>query len=700
MISSIELVSYSVAATLFLLLALILVAKRRDILEKNLLALAAFTTALWAAAVAFRIEFFSYNATALSLELLRDLAWWAFLVSMLASLFNDRPDTARRIRYILPAATLVAAVTLGTALYVRDWVPAGHLLFAVGGLVLVEQIFRNIPPSSRRSIKYLCIGIGSFLAFDFYLYADAMLLQQMDSVLWTARGFTHSLAVPIVLIALIRGVPWRPDKNAVSEFFLSRRIAFHTSALLLAGTYLIIMGAGGYYVRLHGGTWGLVAQAIFLFGAILMLVVLLFSGQIRAKIKVHLTKHFFHYKYDYREEWLRFIRTLCSGEPTTQLRERVIMAIAEIVESPGGILWMRTDANRFDQVARYQMNVEVPPHVPADSPFIRLLQEREWVVNMDEHLETEDRPQHEVKLPRWLTHKGLHAWLVVPLILHEQLFGFVVLARSPLKTQHRQFNWEDCDLLKIAGRQAASHLAQVEASRALSEARQFEAFNRLSAYVVHDVKNLVAQLSLLVANAARHKQNPLFIEDMVRTVDNSVARMNRLLAHLRGDGATHVENHDVNLADLLIEMSNQTRDLRPATVIECNAPGLVVTANQDRLASVIGHVVQNARDATPGDNGRITVRLRHDERYAVVEIEDNGCGMDEAFIRDRLFRPFDTTKGAAGMGVGAYETREYVRSLGGHIEVTSEPGKGTSFRLHIPYHRINPQGTASHTLNA
>ncbi|MHB8551844.1 MAG: ATP-binding protein, partial [Acidiferrobacterales bacterium] len=105
--------------------------------------------------------------------------------------------------------------------------------------------------------------------------------------------------------------------------------------------------------------------------------------------------------------------------------------------------------------------------------------------------------------------------------------------------------------------------------------------------------------------------------------------------------------------------------------------------NRDRLSAVIGHVIQNAREATPAD-GRVTVRLRADRRQVVIEVEDTGCGMDEAFIRERLFRPFETTKGNSGMGIGAYETREFVRALGGDIDVFSRPGHGTIFRLHLP----------------
>jgi putative PEP-CTERM system histidine kinase len=267
--------------------------------------------------------------------------------------------------------------------------------------------------------------------------------------------------------------------------------------------------------------------------------------------------------------------------------------------------------------------------------------------------------------------------------LHEQLSGFVVLAHSEFAPVTRHFNWEDCDLLKTAGRQAASHLAQLEAAQALSEARQFETFNRLSAYVVHDLKNLVAQLSLVVSNSAKHKHNPLFMDDVIRTVDNSVARMNRLLAQLRCDVAITTQTSCVDLAQLLNEIVLGDRSGRPPPALEIQKKRIFVNANRDRLTAVIGHVIQNARDATPL-NGHITVRMRAEEKFALVEVEDTGCGMDETFIRESLFRPFKTTKGSSGMGIGAYETREFVRSLGGDVDVVSRPGQGSIFRLHLP----------------
>jgi putative PEP-CTERM system histidine kinase len=283
-------------------------------------------------------------------------------------------------------------------------------------------------------------------------------------------------------------------------------------------------------------------------------------------------------------------------------------------------------------------------------------------------------------MPSWLRTLP-NAWLIAPLILQEKLHGFVVLARSPAVRRH--FNWEDCDLLKTTGTQAASHLAQHAASQALAEARQFEAYNRLSTYVVHDLKNLISQLSLVVSNAARHRNNPLFMENVISTVENSVSKMNRLLTRMR-EGVQADSRRMVNMAKLLEEAVHDARANNPVPVLECAIGDLAVAADRDRLASVMGHVIRNAQDATSED-GRVTVRLQKVNGHAVVEVEDTGCGMDEAFIRARLFRPFQTTKGDSGMGIGVYEAREFVRSLGGDIQVESKPGKGTIFRIQLPH---------------
>jgi putative PEP-CTERM system histidine kinase len=571
----------------------------------------------------------------------------------------------------LTLAPIFVSQPLGSTLGIDARI-VGHLSLAVLGLVLVEQLFRNTRAENRWAIKYLCLGVGGLFAYDFFLYSDALLFKRLDAGLWQARGLINALVVPLIAVSAARNPEWSLD------VFVSRRMVFHSAAVLGAGIYLLAMAAGGTYVRIYGGDWGYVAQAVFLFGALLVLLILLFSGQAQAKLKVFLNKHFYNYKYDYREEWLRFIRTLAAGAPGASLRERAIEALANIMDSPGGALWWRREAQRYEFVAHWNMSEVGSAQEDADGSLVRFLTERNWVVDLNEY---EQKPEAyaTLQLPEWL--QGLHkAWLVVPLLLREELVGFVVLTQSRAP---RTCNWEDNDLLKTAGREAASHLAQMEAAEALANARQFEAFNRLSAFLIHDMKNVVAQLSLVVNNAAKHRHKPEFVEDAFKTIENAATKMHHLLNQLRSGTVNRGRLSQVDLEQLLREVIAAHQARKPAPVLLSHAQGLIMRVERDRLADVFGHIIQNAQEATPPD-GRVEVVLENSGAKAVIEVRDTGSGMDGDFIRNRLFRPFDSTKGRSGMGVGAYEAREFIRELGGQLDVQSEPGVGTCFHIQLP----------------
>lgn len=271
-------------------------------------------------------------------------------------------------------------------------------------------------------------------------------------------------------------------------------------------------------------------------------------------------------------------------------------------------------------------------------------------------------------------------WLLIPLFHEERLMGFVILSKARVP---QMLDWENKQLLNTAARQAASYLALEEAASALAQARQFEGFNRLAAFVMHDLKNLIAQLSLITRNAERYGHNKEFVDDAFQTVGDSVDRMNRLLAQLRAAAASERED-SVDLRAMLVKVVSHRAIMEPRPKLQIDdKTAITVSADADRLSAILANVIQNAQDATPKD-GQIEVRLSVLCTEALIEVIDNGCGMDETFIRQRLFRPFDSTKGLSGMGIGAYECREFINMLGGRIEVESQPGKGTCFRLFIP----------------
>jgi putative PEP-CTERM system histidine kinase len=638
------------------------------------LAAASLGTVIWSLAQAY----LSWHPESLRLfasilEIVRNGLWFAFLIVMLR--YSIRGERLFRLAAVAIGSACVAAAAV--SVYAGGASPGqlnaaeilSRLLLAVVGIVLVEQLYRNVDPRRRWGIKFLCLGLGGLFICDFYLYSDALLFRRISADIWAGRGVVNAIIVPLLAISVARN-PKRPVNIAVS-----RQMVFYTSSVLGAASYLIVMAAAGYYIRYFGGNWGVVLQMTFWFGALLLLFVVLFSGTIRARLKVFVSKNFFRYYYDYREEWLRFTRTLSEGEPGIQMRERSIEAIAELVHSPAGALWLCQDRETFEPVARWNMPA-TQGTITADSRLCQFLEMRQWVIDLRDQ-DAQLEPYDSLDIPEWLQQVP-DAWLIVPLIHHEQLLGFVVLARSKGKIE---LNWEVIDLLKTAGRQAASYLAQLEAAQALLVAQQFASFNRMSAFVVHDLKNLVAQLSLLLSNAHKHKHKPEFQDDMIETIGNSVEKMQRLLFQLRGNYSLE-RPAPVELERLLRGAVVARAALKPAPVLEVDAPGVRVVAHDARLERVLGHLIQNAIEATPAE-GRVSVRLSGQNGAAVVAIADSGCGMSEPFLSTRLFKPFESTK-VTGMGIGTYEARQYIREIGGKIEVESSEGKGTTFRVVLP----------------
>jgi putative PEP-CTERM system histidine kinase len=327
------------------------------------------------------------------------------------------------------------------------------------------------------------------------------------------------------------------------------------------------------------------------------------------------------------------------------------------------------------QAACWNMPVSVATE-DVDGSLCHFLMNSGWVINLEEYRSL-PRRYDGLKLPEWLVEVP-NAWLVVPLATGSEMIGFVVLATARTRID---VNWEVNDLLKTAGRQAGAFLGQMQASEALLEARKFDAFNRMSAFVVHDLKNIVAQLSLMMKNAERHRDNLEFQQDMLMTVENSVDRMRQLMMQLR-DGATPVDSaRGVDLCDVIRRIQTAKAAQGRELTVELRDK-VIARGHEDRVERVIGHIVQNALDATEEEGG-VSVSLERQGGLAAVRVSDTGHGMTPEFLRERLFKPFQTTK-PAGMGIGAYESFQYVHELGGKLTVDSKVDVGTQVSLLLP----------------
>ena len=644
------------------------------------LMLAVLASAVWGALGAYETTTYARwpGATLLVIDLLRYAAWYFFLLELLRPALKHRHEA--EVGLLAPAAVLLIGLSAAiltaslTGLVAPEAVERLLLLSSMAepvfGLMLTEQLFRNIRDDDRWSAKPLCLGLACVFVFDIYIFSHAILFGAFDRDAFSVRGGVHALAVPLLYVATRRQSNWR------TRLHVSHNAAFFSATLLLSGCYLLLVSGIGYYVRYFGGNWGRALQVALLAGALIFLSMLVLSRSLRGRLRVFVGKNFFAYRYDYREQWLRFTATLSIQGSPHEMSQFVIRALANLVESPGGSLWMRSagDAD-FVQTARTHATSDTRRE-SADSVFVQFLREQAWVVDMDEARKYPERYVGLV-LPDWATAEA-PIWVVVPLIVGDQLTGFVLLARPRTAMD---LDWEVRDLLKTAGRQAAGFLAQMHATEALLEARKFDAFNRMSAFVVHDLKNIVTQLSLMMKNAKRLHDNPDFQQDMLMTVESSLEKMRQLMLQLR-EGEKPTGTHlGVELMPIVLRIAAVATQ-RGRTLELTRTDKLATRGQDERVERVIGHVVQNAFDATPAE-GRVWLGLTRESGRARIEIGDTGEGMTDDFVETQLFKPFSSTKDS-GMGIGSYESFQYIREIGGKVQVDSEPGRGTVITILLP----------------
>ena len=696
---SLGFLSYGLAAAGFLLLTLLLLTSWEGRALGVRLVIACAVTTLWAALLALGSQVALVSVPLLLLaEFLRFGAWFVVLTGLTKS-----ADIASGLSRFVHVVWIGAAVLLfATPMLVAAGLPApqptsvlanGGLLMALLGLVLLEQIFRNAREGGRYALKFFVIAVGLMFAYDLFLYSQAQLLKGIEPASWDARGFVVLLMVPLLAIAARRNPQWSLN------VFVSRHVVFYTTSFMVVGAYLLLMAGGGYLIRIYGGTWGRAAQLVFFAGAGVVLLALLASSSLRRRLRVFLNKHFYRNKYDYRIEWLRFIQTLSRPEEGIETRDNAVRAIAQIIGSPGGVLFLRSeDGAEFRPVASWpSQEFDTRRHATLlpDDEMVAFLAQHQWVIDLAELRESPDAYQN-ISLPDTIGGQR-QLRLVVPLTHGEELIGFAVLADPPPPFKP---NYEDRDLLKTVGRHVAVHLAQYEADRRLSESRQFEAYHRLTAFVMHDLKNLAAQLALIVSNAEKHKRNPEFVDDSIATIANSTERMQRLIAQLQRREVQSLARR-VSLVEIAQVAAERCAVRKPVPVCHAMVGDVWVEADPERLTMIVEHVIRNAQDAS-SESGTVSVGVTVDGGagddevvpigdtsrlrvpMATLTVTDRGAGMTREFVQERLFKPFDSTKGSKGMGIGAYQVREYVQSLGGRVDVASDLGTGTRFTIRMP----------------
>jgi putative PEP-CTERM system histidine kinase len=447
-------------------------------------------------------------------------------------------------------------------------------------------------------------------------------------------------------------------------------------ALIGVGIYLLALAAAGALLARVEAHWARPAEVIFIFAALLLLAALYLSGTVRTSLKRQLGSYLFTHRHDYREQWRNFSEALSSPVRGGTLRERALQAVAGTIDCEQCGLWLR-ESDAFVKVAGLRLPEEAGDE-PADGPFVQELAARGNLI-----VEFGDGPGRTNLgqapwVPAWLRAWG-PAWLVIPLVHRESLIGFMVFARP---WGRGALDPEDRELLEAVAYHVVSYLAEDQKTRALEEARRFEELSRGLAFMAHDLRNLANDLSLTLSNARQHIRDPEFQKDMLLSMEESVAGMQRLLSRLRSRNVQGSPTARTDLTRLIGDSLRGRLSGQSMVRLELADTPLLVAGDPDRLVAVSGHLIQNAMEAA-GAEGHVTVRLQRDGEASVLEIEDDGPGMSSDFLRERLSRPFESSK-PQGLGLGLYQCRQIARELGGELVIESEPGRGTVARLRLP----------------
>ena len=660
-------VCYGLGATgFFTLIVLTLINRRPRGIGLGVLSTAG-VTAIWAGLAASLS--WSMPGVAHAFDSIRSGAWLVLLASILAT--TGKKENTGVSRFWLPlVAAGIGLLSLGNdcRFVLSTTVPTGfsasqiidRVLVAVCGILFVENLYRNTSPGRRWNVKPLCIAAGAMFAYDLYVFCEAVILKGVSPTLLAGQGIVLALMTPLLILGMARNPGWDIDIH------VSRRVVFHGATLSGAGVFLLIAAGVATLIGRLPGEWASISEIGFLCASAILLLVVLSTESFRSRLRRLIAENFFSTRYDYRAEWLRTVATLSCSEAGEPLTARAIRAVADVVDSPGGALWLGDPSHDYRVVQILAAAIDSGSIEPGSGDFIAGFHGGERVQIFSS--ETSRRPV-------WAN--GI--WLAVPLIRVDRLIGFIVLAppRAP-----SALSWESFDLLLAIGQQVAAYLEEERAMRALLDSQALIEYSRKFSFAVHDIKNISGQLGLMVANMTKFGERAEFRADVVRGMEGCVNKLRALVDRLRPETLTGDVPETLDPANTILEVVRELDSPDRPVQARIAAKPVCARIGPRDLHAIITHLVTNAIDASEtGDD--VLVVLRSEQGKVLIDVIDNGTGMSPEFVRERLFVPLQSTK-RDGHGMGAYQARHLVRAAGGELEVISSEGRGTVMRIILP----------------
>jgi hypothetical protein len=532
-------------------------------------------------------------------------------------------------------------------------------------LVNLEVTYVNASPSATWKVKYELIGLGTILTVQVFYFSQALLYRSLNMNYLPLRSFMYLVATALMAFSFI----WRRGKAHI-HIQVSRQMALKSFILFAVGIYLIMLGLLGEGMKYLGSAFPRTVSIALAFLTGIALLILLLSERFKREVKVALHKNFYQNKHDYRTQWLHFTEQLSTSRSGEELLQRILSAYCGIFGIGGAALFLFVEEQGgYCATASYEMN-PVSRMITPDNSLVRFMKERAWVVNVND-----ENPEIAEENRLFFEHNDLS--FIIPLFDGERLEGFITLGH--IIKNNEVYNYEDYDLMKTIARQASQAILHQRLSEQITQAREMEAIGNVATFVVHDLKNLVATLSLIVDNAGKYMQNPDFQKDMLASLGNTAEKMRVLIGRLKNLG-------DKSLLNLypvdLLELTDKTAQLVSADRITVSGNPERIIADGEEIQKVVINLLINAVEASDHEQP-ILAKVGNDDGTSFIQISDQGCGMSDHFIRTKLFKPFTSSK-KQGLGIGLYQCRKIIESHGGRIEVSSLEGSGSVFTVWFP----------------
>jgi putative PEP-CTERM system histidine kinase len=541
------------------------------------------------------------------------------------------------------------------------------LFYSILSIINLEATLRSSRGKDRWEIKHTVLGVGAILAINIFYYSHALLYLSINMHLLPVR--TGVILTAVLMI----GFSFNRNRTLDTEFAVSRKILYRSLSLIIVGIYLLVIGLLGEGMRYFGPHVGKnITTLLGFIGAIIVLIVI-FSEQLRSRAKVYINKHFFSQKYDYREQWLQFTQRISLKYSFDELLTSIARGFEHAIAVRGVAIWLKERDEGGYHCARDLDNMTIKTR--PNREFLEFLREKQWILNVHD-----SKCTNVVSLSEEFI-KETEASLIVPLFHIDDLMGFIILKEG---TGGNDYNYEDYDLLKTLARQTAVVILNAKLSEELMESKEMEAMGRLSSFILHDLKNATSMLSLIVQNAEEHIDNPDFQRDAIKAVSNTSEKIKGIIGKLKN--LPRKRELDLQYCDLgshvkaviqQLEMNENTglsfKELTPVKAM----------IDREEITKVIINLIMNALDAT-NNEGKVEVTVGGtDNNMGYVKVSDNGCGISSKFIEKRLFKPFQTTK-KKGLGIGLYQCKVIVENHSGKLKVSSHEGRGTDFFLYLP----------------